>query len=255
MQEKIIWTVWLLVFIFSNLCFAQVNTERYRMDSDSGFTGLIDINAMAQTGNTDFQLIEIGARLNYNRGAGYSFLVVSGGYGWNEGKQFSNDFFSHLRNVESLNDWLQFEAFLQFDYNRKRKLLSRELAGAGLRYKVFTSDIIRVRTGTSYFFEAEQYDLSDEDIHDRDLTAHRLSSYLTIETDFNDKVGFLSVSYYQPNLEYFSDLKLISENSLIIKISELLRFNVNYNLRYDAIPPDGIKDLDTITKVGITLRL
>lgn len=249
------WQLLIFIFLTTQICFPQVNTERYRQDSDPGFTSLVDISALAQTGNTDFQLIEFGGRLNYNRGEGYSFIVVSGGYGWNEGKQFSNDFFSHLRNVESLNDWLQIEAFLQFDYNRKRKLLSRELAGAGLRYKVFTSDILRVRIGTSYFFEAEQYDLSDEDIHERDVTAHRLSSYLTFETDFNDKVGFLSVSYYQPNLEYFSDLKLISENSLIIKISELLRFNVNFNVRYDAIPPDGIKDLDTITKIGITFRL
>lgn len=54
--------------------FPQINTERYRLDSDSiGFSGIADIEITAITGNTDFQIIHLGGRLNYNWGNSYTF--------------------------------------------------------------------------------------------------------------------------------------------------------------------------------------
>lgn len=249
-------TIQLLLYLtfFSSLLIAQVNTERYRQDSDSGFTASIDIEALAQTGNTDFQFLGLGGRLNFNRNSGYSFLVFSGGYGWNDGKQFSNELITHLRNVEALDDWLQLEAFIQFDYNRKRKLVSRELIGAGLRYKILTNENLRLRLGTAYFFEAEQYDLEENASHDKHTYSHRLSSYITFEIDLKNDVKFLSVSYFQPDLNDFADYRMISENSIILNLSKLFDFNIKFNLRYDATPPDEIKDLDTITKFGLTFK-
>lgn len=253
---KIYLKLFLFVLIaFTSLNFAQINTERFRQDSDSaGVSGKVDIDALAQTGNTDFQFIGLGGRLNYNRVTGYSFFVFSGGYGWNNGKQFSNELVAHLRNVERLNDWIQFEVFLQFDYNKKRKLLSREIAGAGLRYKIFTSETFKFRLGSAYFYEIENYDLDENSLHDKNVNAHRLSTYSTFEYQIKDGVGFLSVTYFQPDIQNFSDYRLISENTLTFDISELISFNVKFNLRYDATPPDEIKDTDTATRLGISFK-
>lgn len=244
----------LCISFYSTLLTAQVNTERYRQDSDSGFSGSINVDALAQTGNTDFQLLGLGGRLNFNRISGYTFLVFSGEHGWNEGKQFSNELITHIRNVEALEDWLQFEAFVQFDYNRKRKLVSRELIGAGLRYKIITSENFRFRLGTAYFFEAEQYNLDEQALHDKHTIAHRVSSYITFEIDLKNDITFLSVSYFQPDLKDFADYRMISENSIILNLSKSFDFNIKFNLRYDATPPDEIKDLDTITKFGLTFN-
>lgn len=242
-----------IIFCYSNV-HSQINTERYRQDSDSGFSGSIDIDALAQTGNTDFQFIGLGGRLNYNRIKSYSFFVFSGGYGWNNGDQFSNELIAHLRNVEGLNNWLQFESFLQFDYNKKRKLLARELIGAGFRYKLLTIKKLKLRAGTTYFYEIESYDLTETSVHEQKINANRFSTYFTFELDLKSDINFLSVSYYQPDLLKFSDYRLISENTLVIVLSELLDFNVKFNLRFDATPPDGIKDLDTITKLGLSFK-
>lgn len=253
---RLVLTVQLICYIIfcSSLLTGQVNTERYRQDSDSGFTGSINIDALAQTGNTDFQLLGLGGRLNFNRNSGYTFLVFSGEYGWNEGKQFSNELITHLRNVEKLEDWLQLETFIQFDYNRKRKLISRELIGAGLRYKILTNENFRFRLGTAYFFEAEQYDLEVQALHDKHTIAHRVSSYFTFEIDLKKDIKFLSVSYFQPDLRNFADYRIISENSIILNLSKYFDFNIKFNLRYDATPPDEIKDLDTITKFGLSFK-
>jgi len=244
----------LLIPIFLSQTFAQINTERFRQDSDSGFSGTIDLEGLAQTGNTDFQLLSLGGRLNYNRISSYSFFVFSGSYGWKDGKQFSNELIAHLRNVEGLNNFLQFEAFAQFDYNKKRKLLARELIGAGLRYKILTTDDFKLRAGTSYFFEIEEYDLSELSDHGRNVSAHRFSSYATFEFQITDNTSFSSVTYFQPDIRKINDYKLISENAFAFMISRQFSFKVKFNLRYDTVPPDGIKDTDSVTKVGITIK-
>lgn len=252
--------IYLKLFLFSLITLtsqnlAQINTERFRQDSDSaGISGKVDIDALAQTGNTDFQFIGLGGRLNYNRIKSYSFFVFSGGYGWNKGEQFSNELIAHLRNVERLNDWIQFEAFLQFDYNKKRKLLSREIAGAGLRYKILTTENFKFRLGTAYFYEIENYDLNENSIHKKNVNTHRLSTYSTFEYQIKEGVGFLSVTYIQPDIAEFSDYRLISENTLTFDISELISINVKFNLRYDATPPDEIRDTDTATRIGISFK-
>lgn len=234
--------------------FPQINTERYRQDADSGISGAIDLDGLAQTGNTDFQLLSLGVRLNYNRINSYSFFVFTGGYGWNDGKQFSNELISHLRNVEGLTDFLQFEAFLQFDYNKRRKLLARELIGAGLRYKILTSDDFKIRLGTSYFYENEEYDLPQVSVHGRKVNVHRFSTYSTFEFNINENIRFSSATYFQPDIQDLKDYRLISENTFSSLISRDFDFKVKFNIRYDSRPPDGIKETDTITKVGITFK-
>lgn len=248
-------SLFFLIFLLSSSAiYSQINTERYRQDSDTGFSGAVDLDAFAQTGNTDFQFLGVGGRLNYNRTGSYTFFVFSGGYGWNDGNQFSNELISHLRNVERINDFLQLEVFLQFDYNKKRKLLSRELMGAGLRYKLLTTDKFKFRAGTAYFFEIEDYDLDKDSFHEKNTKTHRFSSYLTFELDLKKDLKFLSVTYFQPDLEMLRDYRLISENTLTIILNELINFNVKVNLRYDATPPDGIVDLDTITRLGLSFK-
>lgn len=240
--------------IFSSSILPQINTERYRQDTDSGFSGIIEIEGLAQTGNTDFQLLSFGGRLNYSRISSYSFFVFTGGYGWNNNKQFSNELISHLRNVEGLTDFIQFEAFLQFDYNKKRKLFARELIGVGLRYKILTSEDFKFRLGSSYFYEIEEYDLSQESVHGRNVNAHRFSSYSTFEFLIASNTKFSSVTYFQPDLRNLDDYRIISENTLGFDITKHLGFNVRFNIRYDTVPPDEIKNLDTITKVGISIK-
>ncbi|MBN2093623.1 hypothetical protein JW964_28635, partial [candidate division KSB1 bacterium] len=62
-------------------------------------------------GNSDFQFMGTNTRFNYNWGKHYTFLVLNGGYGKNNGKSFFSQAFAHLRNVNSINNRVQFEEF------------------------------------------------------------------------------------------------------------------------------------------------
>jgi hypothetical protein len=95
---------------------AQVNTERFRIATDSlGFSVRSGLNFTLMAGNSDFQYMGTDTRFNYNWGDDYTFLVTNGGYGKNSGKSFFSQALLHLRNVNSLSEIIQIETFLQYD--------------------------------------------------------------------------------------------------------------------------------------------
>lgn len=146
--------LFLFSFLFAINLFSQINTERYRLDSDSiGFSGIADIEITAITGNTDLQIIHLGGRLNYNWGESYTFLVADGGFGWDEGEQIFDQALMHLRHVHSITELIQAEVFSQIDFNKNRLLTERELIGGGLRFRILKLNEFKLRLGTSYFYE------------------------------------------------------------------------------------------------------
>ena len=246
----------LIVIVFlTGIIFPQVNTEQYRKDSVKvGFSGNLNFEAVAITGNTDYQLLDAGGRLNYNYGDDYTFLVLDAGYGWESGNPFVGQMFAHLRHVITPARVYQFELFAQYDNNKKRKLLNRELIGGGIRFRFLTENNFKLRVGIAYMFEAEDYDLPVSSIHGNSTKAHRMSSYLTFNYDIDETLSFVSVTYYQPKLDDWNDYKIVSENALVIDPGKLVDLYIKFNARYDSFPPDGIKNTDTVTKMGISFK-
>ena len=250
MKQGLFILFYIPIFISVNN-YPQINTERFRLDSDSiGFTGVAEIDITAITGNTDFQFINLGGRLNYNWGDGYTFLVADGGFGWDKGERIFNQALLHLRHVQDLSELIQAEIFVQTDLNKKRLLTERELIGGGLRFRILKSDNFKLRLGTSYYFEHERYKVSVNSVHGNNLFANRLSAYLTFELKIKDDVKLVMINYIQPQVGKWDDHRIISDNSLVIELSSLVNVNVGFNLRYDPRPPETIKDTDTFTKFG-----
>jgi len=246
----------LLIFFFISIAnYAQINTERYRLDSDSiGITGIADIELTAITGNTNLQIIHLGGRLNYNWGSSYTFFVADGGFGWDDGERIFNQTLFHLRHVQTINELMQAEGFTQFDFNKSRLLDERELVGLGLRFKILTYNDFKLRIGTSYFYEHEKFDLPDYSKHGSNLYTNRFSTYLTFEYDIKDKVKLISITYYQPQINHFKDFRILSDNSLFVGLSSFVDLKTSFSLRFDAKPPETIKSIDTFTKFGFSFK-
>jgi hypothetical protein len=245
----------IFVIFFSLKIIAQVNTERFREDEDTtGFSGYIDIEGVVATGNTDFQIISMGSRLNYNWGDDYTFFVGDGGYGWENGNAFVGQLFAHLRHVITTGDLIQIEFFTQFDNNKKRLLLARELIGGGLRFRILKGEFFKFRLGTAYMFENEKYDLPENSIHPITTSLHRFTSYATFEFKINKTLSYVSTAYYQPALSDFNDYKLFSENAFLIDAGKSFSFFIKFNLRYDSRPPDTVKNFDSYSRVGFSFK-
>lgn len=245
----------LLCLIFNFNINAQINTERFRADSAKiGFSGIANIDITAITGNTDFQFFNLNGRVNYNWGNDYTFFVVDGGFGWDKGERIFNQALAHLRHVQKLSDLLQLEIFTQTDFNKKRLLDDRRLIGGGLRFRILKQNNLKLRLGTSYFYEYEKFNSPINKDEKHIVYANRISTYLTFELSLKDDVTLLVVNHFQPKIGGWNDYRILSDNSLIIALSSLLDVKINFNLRYDTRPPQTIKSIDTITRFGFAFK-
>jgi len=245
-----------LFLLFTSSIFSQVNTEKFRIATDSlGFSIRSDIDITLMAGNTDFSFLGTDTRINYNWGTDYTFLVVNSGFGINDGKSFFSQTLLHLRNVNSASDFLAFEEFLQYDDNKQILLLHRALVGGGLRLKLINNDEITMRVGPSIFFEHETYDLDAAAKHKNKINNARLSLYLTSLLKLQEGISFLSIMYLQPMVDDFKDLKILFDSALNIKLGKTVDFVVKLQMRYDSLPADTIEKFDLVTKLGIALNL
>jgi len=254
MKQRI--TITILCILFYVQIEAQINIEKFNNLADNiGSSGKVSVYLSAKTGNTDIQQFGADGRLNYS-GQNYStFLVGKGEYGWNKGKEFSNNALLHLRYIRKDYTMLSTEVFGQINYNKKRLLLFRSLLGGGVRI-ILTKDSLKSFVfGTSYMFEHEKLELDNNSQHSNLTNHHRWNNYLSFSNNFSKNARISIVVYAQPRFSDFKDIRLLSENHLGVVLTEKLSLSINFALMYDSRPPDGIKNLDTNSKLGFTIKL
>ncbi|MDZ7764598.1 MAG: DUF481 domain-containing protein [Melioribacteraceae bacterium] len=233
---------------------AQVNTEKYRTPTDlQGLAGYFELSGTVKTGNVDKTEAGLEGRLDWHVGEALTFFVFESDYEWVDGSRSSNEGLIHVRHVQSLSNKLRAEAFAQVNYDKKILIDNRELIGAGLRYTLFTFSNSDVTFGSAYMFEHENYDLTADAKHATETKVSRWSNYLTYHIRINEIVRIGGVVYYQPMFSEFSDYRLLYENNLAVKLTDIFSLSVNFKYRHDSIPPDGINSTDTKTEFGLAV--
>jgi len=249
----------LIYFLFlshSYLSFAQVNIEKYsNLKLKTGFNSNMSLYLSAKTGNTDVQEFGIDGRLNYQGNGFFSFLIGQGEYGWENGKEYSNNALLHFRYIHELSAILNPEFFTQINYNKSRLLSFRWLGGGGIRFEFITDSLTQFDIGTSYMYELENLDLTKSSIHPKNTYHHRWSNYVSYSSIIAKNSRLSVVVYLQPRIRDFSDLRILSENHFSVALTNKLSLSIKFSLRHDSDPPDGVKDLDTNTKLGLSIKL
>lgn len=242
-----------LLLLCSISIVAQINTEKYRNEKDTtGFSGYIQLNISAQTGNVDLQELDPAFRLDYKTQATHSFAIVMGEYGWKDQAAFSNQALLHIRHVQEISFPFEWEVFGQINYDKARLLLFRDLAGGGLRFNIFKDSRFAFWVGTSYMIEHEKYDLPPTAKHKVEQTVNRWSNYLTYSLNIKTGINFSMVIYYQPRFDLFNDFRVLNENNLSVDLVKNLALSIGFRLYYNSRPPDTIKNTDTKTEMGFS---
>jgi putative salt-induced outer membrane protein YdiY len=246
----------ILAFIqFFNPVYSQVNTEKFRKEfKESGFYGNVSLAAGLAKGNSEFVKVKSSARIDYAGKIFDSFLV--GNYEFQEAKNAKvvNKGFAHLRNIIALSPVFSLELFLQKEFNQFILLEDRNLAGAGLRTGIIElfaepeDSSLEIYLGTGLLFENEQYDISASP----ETNLIRSTNYLTLKWIINDIVSFISINYFQFDVEKIHDYRLISDTGLNFLITKNLSFNSSVSYRYDNEPVPDVKNYDLELTNGIT---
>lgn len=235
---------------------AQVNIEKMRQGAEAlGFSASLEANLSSQSGNVDLTALGLEARTEYRWPSDTVFLVFRGDYGWQGGRQFSNEGLAHARAIHWLSGRVAVEGFVQSDYNTARLLDARGLTGAGMRLRLIRGKVVRVTMGTSYMFEHEALDLPPGATHPDRTSVSRWNNYGGASWTPNDRTNLSATAYVQPQFDAFDDVRVLLDGSLDTRVVGAMSLAVTFRLRYDSKPPDGIEPTDTKLTTGLAVHL
>ena len=234
---------------------AQVNIEALRGDAgSSGFSGALAVNLEMHTGNTDLKEIGLEGRLDFDHPRVNTFVLARNDFGWEQGERFADEGLIHLRQHYPLHGRIGLEAFTQYNYDATYRLDRRVLAGGGFRFHLVGSDAFQLWEGASAFVEHERLsELQEGDDHPERSTVVRWSHYLSSRFAVNDRVVSTCTVYLQPLWNGIGDTRVLGELNLEIDLAGPLVLALNFVMRYDSRPPEGVNKLDTVLENGLAV--
>lgn len=250
--------VGLIIFIFTNPLFSQINTERYRMESEHlGFQFSNSLSFVLSKGNTDE--IELGNnfRTDYFSQKMHYFSIVDYNYKTAGGIKARNNGFVHIRTVADLkHDIIMIEGFTQWQFDEFILLKNRWLIGSGLRINMsgwlFAIEeeeaALNVFVGSGLMYEYEDYSIEPLALY-RKL---RSTNYLSLVWSISEHANMNLVNYYQPNVASISDFRFSSYLGFRIRLVGQLSIGLNVTYEHrsrvvgDKVPND-LKIRNTLT--------
>lgn len=247
--------VFLTLILTAAQASAQVNIEALRRDAGtSGFSGALALNLEMHTGNTDLKEIGLEGRLDFDHPRVNTFVLARNDFGWEQGERFADEGLIHLRQHYPLHGRIGFEAFTQYNYDTTYRLDARALAGGGVRFHLAGSDAFQLWEGAAAFLEHERLsELQEGDDHPERSTVIRWSHYLSSRFAVNDRVVSTCTVYLQPLWNGIGDTRVLGELNLEIDLAGPLVLALNFVMRYDSRPPEGVSKLDTVLENGLAV--
>jgi hypothetical protein len=245
----------LLLGIIGQLATAQVNTEALRKDLDKeGLQGQVSFDLSLNSGNSEYLKIKLSPRIDYLFNPFSAFLVGSYQRGVQADKVFINKGFLHARFMRNLLNRHKVEFFIQKEFNDFIKLNDRDLIGGGLRFQIanFADDqrTVRFFLGSGLMWEREVLSLSGNNLEETQL---RSTNYISVNWKQNERFHLVAIAYFQQSLERGTDYRVLSDTSLMFRLSGSVIFRVSLNYRLDNEPPGDVKKYDLELSNGLSL--
>lgn len=250
--------IFLLIFTFFITLFSYaqlVNIESKRMQTDSiRFVLRGDFSFSYDNYNGDY-IYRVGSSLSSQVKSKdlKKIYFLLGNYNLirSESQDFQNTWFLHLRYNQKLSNLFRFEAFIQSQSNELLAINSRNLVGAGLRFKLVSKELVKLYLGNAYMYEEEKSDAFNTKEYN-----HRNSTYLSISaTIAQSNVTITNTVYFQPLYKDFSDYRILEQLKIDVPLSKVLSLYTLLDYYHDNITPTGNSQYSTNISIGLGIRL
>lgn len=221
----------------------QVNTEAMRRtDGSPGWYAALAADLGYVAGNSSLLTYKTNARLDHRTTFGHTFVVGQFQQGRKDEQVFINKGFLHLRGVRHLRADLAMEGFVQQEFNEFINLGSRSLLGGGIRWeRVRAGDSTgagwKINLGLGAMWEREEQTGQDEGL----VQLLRSTNYLVLRWSPDERLTMSSTTYFQVDIDNFSDYRILWDGGLQVALSHRLALNVKVDLRYDSDPPSDVE--------------
>lgn len=232
---------------------AVVNIENlYAQPTRIGWSGNTEAAVELRAGNSERQAVKLGARADWFNGEDTAFLVFGYDYGESKGIKDADNTFLHGRYIDAYSANTAFEYYAQIEQNDFRRLSSREIAGAGIRFALSQPQQRMQHTLAAGLFHA------DEEIEALDPYLAESESgvfgnfYWVMKYEINERSALVNTLYWQPALHGRDGFRMLDLFSFRVQIDGRLSMKLTATVDHDSHPPGGIEETDTSLLTGLS---
>ena len=230
-----------------------LNVERLQPGDVTRWHWGVEGSVSLSTGNSEYTDLLAGVVAGYRWPRDWLRVFAGLDYRDETGESLENDRYLHTRYNHWWADRWQTFHFIQFQTSRRNLLQQRVLLGSGVRHRLIdgrtTFDM-----GTGAMFEREDLDATRiEDDHPADTRVWRMANLLVATRSLTEAVRLIGVTYIQPDLSNFQDIRILADLSLLIEITENVDLVIRGDWRHDSRPPGGVGRDDFVLRTGFTV--
>lgn len=227
-----------------------LNVERLQPGEVQGWHWGAEGALAVSRGNAEYVDVLAGLVVGHQWPGDWLRVFAGVDYRSETGKGLDRDRYVHVRYNRWLAERWQTFHFVQLQGSRKRLLQSRVLVGSGVRHRLVggtgTLDV-----GTGLMYEAEALDPDRvTDTHPVESRVWRMANLVVATRPLTESVRFVGVGYVQPDLSAFGDLRVFTELSLLIALTENVDLALRGEWRHDSRPPGGVVPDDIVVRTG-----
>ena len=238
----------LLIIAAQVSLYGIVSVTPVEPNTSSGFSGEVDGSFKETTGNTKRKDYSGGAKLQYDYTDRVDYILTNFLYAKEEDQKVEDKSFVHARHLEALSDGLVGEIYLQSEQNEFLNLTRRELAGAGVRVRLFNGKSIRLYLGTGAYASEEIYETdTGSELYEY---MNRANIYLSYTQKIDQTFDATMTAYYQPAFEDSTDYYLMANGSVRLFITQKFHAKLSAGIKEDSEPFEGNKKSDAYYILG-----
>lgn len=226
----------LLFILLFEICFLHaqiVNVESARMQSDTtGWMGGASANVTMAKNTEKIFILNTDVHLQYKTQKDLWLILASSNILKAGEERFFNNTFLHLRYNRKISKLLRWEIFAQGQNNQVTQIDSRYLVGTGPRFKILSTDVIRLYAASLIMLEREK-ERTDPVVFHNDI---RNSSYATFTITPTGNIEIISTTFFQPLFKKPSDFRVLNQSSFKLKASRHFAVSLRLSYLHDRFP-------------------
>ncbi len=235
---------------------AILNVERLQGEEVEGITGELAGRFRMASGNTEFLQVGGDVALGHLSSRHWIRAYAGAEHLDQRGKDILDNRYLHLRYNYRFSERFRTFHFFQLQANENLLLDQRRLWGSGLRYRVLQAGRSRMELGSGLMLETERLNaakLAPED--EPKTTTVRMSNVAVGSGTFGAGRRWVTVVYYQPNVERMGDYRLSAEAGLEVELVSSLQLDVSLTWRHDSRAPGNLDENDVALSTGFRYRI
>ncbi len=244
------------LLIVLGVFFGAAASPGHPQDAPNLWRSQLELGFNGSSGNSSFGILRTGGSLSRIQTEVYEFEISAlVRYGKSEDRVIADD----VRSTIKL-DWKPNADFSPFTYvsasrDRIRKLDAKVDGGLGAKWTFFHGAQARSKASLSLggLLEYEDFRLEAGSTEEETQRTVRWSARFEFDHAFASGTSFQHVTFWQPQIDGFSDYVVEMSNSVSTRLTSKLSLAIQHEYLHDEIPPPGAEPNDQ--KFSVVLRV